>query len=200
MGGSGSGRMAFKSTTDDMRSLDIRRIVRAGRLREGHAFNWQWIRSADGTVLASIRIEVLNRGSVYLFYKQRGNGEDWREVGFAVGLDWTGCNYGAERPWWRCPARGCGRRVAVLYGGAIFACRHCHKLAFPSQRETPFDRAIRKAEKNRAVLGWPAGIANGAGPKPKGMHWKTYRRLRWKAISDEARAMDELSRLYPSMK
>ncbi len=23
------------------------------------------------------------------------------------------------------PARGCGRRVAILYSGGIFACRHC---------------------------------------------------------------------------
>lgn len=199
MGGYGSGRMAVKGTTDDMRSLDVRQIVRAGRLREGHSFNWLWVRRDEGTVLASIRIEVHSKGGVHLFYKQRSNSGDWRDVGYAVGLDWTGCNYGAERPWWRCPAKGCGRRVAVLYGGAIFACRHCHKLAYPSQRETPFDRAIRKAEKNRAALGWPAGIANGAGPKPKGMHWKTYQRLRWQAIRDEGSVMDALNMLYSWM-
>jgi hypothetical protein len=26
-----------------------------------------------------------------------------------------------------CPAAGCGRRVAILYGGGNFACRHCYQ-------------------------------------------------------------------------
>jgi hypothetical protein len=30
---------------------------------------------------------------------------------------------------------GCGQRVAILYGGDIFACRHCYQLAYPSARE-----------------------------------------------------------------
>jgi hypothetical protein len=28
------------------------------------------------------------------------------------------------------------------------------------------------------VVGWDAGILNGDGGKPKGMHWKTYQRLK----------------------
>ena len=27
-------------------------------------------------------------------------------------------------------------------------------------------------------MGWEAGILNGDGGKPKGMHWKTYQRLK----------------------
>ena len=34
-----------------------------------------------------------------------------------------------------CPAAGCGRRVAILYRGGIFACRHCYRLAYASSRE-----------------------------------------------------------------
>jgi hypothetical protein len=64
-----------------------------------------------------------------------------------------------------------------LYGGEVFACRHCHGLAFSSQRVTAENRAIQQAEKIRAMLGWRPGIAYGKGPKPKGMHWRTFKRL-----------------------
>lgn len=72
---------------------------------------------------------------------------------------------------------GCGRRVAILYGGRIFACRNCHKLAYPSQREDDSDRAARRADRIRAKLGWEPGILNGTGWKPKGMHWDTFQQL-----------------------
>ncbi len=77
-----------------------------------------------------------------------------------------------------CPAQGCGRRVAILPGGSIFACRHCYRLAYPSQRENPDDRAARRADKIRARLGWESGIINPDGEKPKGMHWRTLLRLK----------------------
>ena len=68
--------------------------------------------------------------------------------------------------------------MALLYGGAIFACRHCRRLAYPSQREAPDDRAARRADKIRDRLGWEPGILNPKGwAKPKGMHWKTFERL-----------------------
>ena len=42
-------------------------------------------------------------------------------------------------------ARGCGPRVAILYGGGIVACRHCYQLAYPRQRVTGYDRMARRA-------------------------------------------------------
>ena len=68
--------------------------------------------------------------------------------------------------------------MAILYSGEIFACRHCHQLAYPSQREAGYDRAARQADKIRERLGWESGILNGKGwTKPKGMHWRTFERL-----------------------
>lgn len=96
---------------------------------------------------------------------------------------------GGERHWLLCPARGCGRRVAVLYGGAIFACRHCYRLAYPPQREKPGDRAARRADRIRDKMGWPGGILEGGDwGKPKGMHWRTYERFcrEHDALSDRA--------------
>jgi len=65
----------------------------------------------------------------------------------------------------------------VLYGGAIFAYRHCHRLAYDSQRERRDDRPTRRADRIRQRLGWEPGILNGDGGKPKGMHWRTFERL-----------------------
>ena len=48
-------------------------------------------------------------------------------------LSRSSCHYGGERPWFLCPH--CGRRVAILYGGAVFACRTCYGLAYEVQRE-----------------------------------------------------------------
>lgn len=63
------------------------------------------------------------------------------------------------------------------YGGKVYACRHCHQLAYRTQREQPHDRAGSKADKLRDRLQWEAGILNGNGIKPKGMHWAKFDRL-----------------------
>lgn len=175
MGGFGSGRKWGKAATDTMRALDIRKMARDGLLRPGAGFSWEW--SSGGEVRASIRAEV-GEDRVTLDYRSRDQGGEWTPRRYPVLIERTPCNYGGERVWWRCPAAGCGRRVAVLFGGKVFACRHCHQLAYSSTRETDDDRAIRRADKIRDKLGWPAGIMNGEGGKPKGMHWSTFFRLK----------------------
>jgi hypothetical protein len=67
--------------------------------------------------------------------------------------------------------------VAILYGGGIFACRRCYRLAYASAREDVSDRAARRADRLRARLGWEPGILNGGGEKPKWMRWRTFERL-----------------------
>ena len=52
------------------------------------------------------------------------------------------------------------------------------KLAYACQRESDDDRAARRAETIRRRLEWEPGILNGDGRKPKGMHWRTYERLK----------------------
>jgi hypothetical protein len=99
-------------------------------------------------------------------------------MGEVHALDATPCTYGGVRYWFRCPAVGCGRRVAILHGaGKYFACRHCYRLAYASQRENAGDRAARRGDKIRARLQWEPGILNGEGDKPKGMRWRTFERL-----------------------
>ena len=69
--------------------------------------------------------------------------------------------------------------VAVLYAPSqYFACRLCAGLGYATQKEGVGDLASTKADKLRKRLGWPAGILNGDGCKPKGMHWKTFLKLK----------------------
>jgi len=176
MGGFGSGRgQGGKDTTSDMRPLDIRKLQRDGLLKPGRAFSWQW--TVNGKEVASIQMRT-EVDRVILHYRSRSDGGEWQAMEYPVTLEWTGLHFGGRRAWFLCPARGCGRRVAILFGGSIFACRHCHKLAYACQRETDEDRAMRRADTIRRRLGWGAGIANPEGGKPKGMHWRTFKRLR----------------------
>ena len=177
MGGLGSGRrwhVGAKNTTDDFRALDVRRWSREGLLKPGSAFCWSW--QIDGETVATINARA-ESGRVVLNYRHRSYGEEWVHEDYPVALTITDCHIGGVRQWFLCPAHGCGRRVAILYGGTIFACRQCHRLAYPSQREGYHDRAGRMAERIRAKLDWTPGTANGHGLKPKGMHWRTFDRL-----------------------
>lgn len=177
MGGPGSGnrwRYGAKSSTDDYRTLDVRRWAREGMLRPGHWGGWQWTR--NGEVVASIRMRA-EADRVILMYRHRSGSEEWKDAEYPVRIVRTPCNLGGTRPWFLCPALGCGRRVAILYGGGIFACRHCYQLAYASAREDAGDRATRRADRIRARLGWEPGILNGSGDKPKWMRWRTFYRL-----------------------
>jgi hypothetical protein len=61
---------------------------------------------------------------------------------------------GGLRWWFVCPQLN--RRVRKLYlplGGRHFWSRHAYELAYVSQRETKFDRALRRARKLRLRLG-----------------------------------------------
>ena len=176
MGGFCSGRgYRGKDTTSDMRSLDIRRLQRDGLLTPGRWFMWKW--SSNGEEVASIQIRT-EADRVILNYRSRSNDGAWQPMEYPVTLAWTPCHLGGRRAWFLCPARGCGRRVAILFGGSIFACRHCHKLAYQCQRETDDDRAMRRADTIRRRLGWETRIAKLRGDKPKGMHGRTFERLK----------------------
>ena len=107
---------------------------------------------------------------------------------YPVEIEWTPCHYGGSRAWFRCPARGCGRRVAILYIGKFAFCRRCGQLAYESQREAPHDRALTRAQAIRMKLGGSGSMADPFPPKPKGMHWHTYWRLFKIAEAADARS------------
>ena len=141
----------------------------------GVSFKSKW--TIHGRTIGKINFNT-GRNKVSLNYATRIKKGDWVNQIYDISLQTTPCHYGGERYWFTCPASNCGRRVALLYlCGHYFACRKCYKLAYPSQRETEWDRAARQADKIREKLHWEPGILNGKGSKPKGMHGKTYERL-----------------------
>lgn len=176
MGGYGSGRKFGANLIEDYRCIDIRRWQREGLLKPWNSFSAEWMR--NGEKIAGINVKV-ESGQLLLSYNFRRNDTDnWECLEYPVRLQTTECNYGGVRNWFTCPAKGCGRRVAVLYSaGKYFACRQCYQLTYQSQRETKGDRGYRGAGKVRKKLGWQPGIANSPEGKPKGMHWRTYNRL-----------------------
>ncbi|WP_459918681.1 hypothetical protein [Desulfocicer niacini] len=175
MGGWGSGsrsnRGYGKRKCEDALPLDIRRLHRADCLIPGKFFSWCW--SIGGREYASIGAEA-REDHVLLKYTHRKS----ESVEQKIPLDWTPCNYGGKRPWWRCPH--CGRRCAVIYGaGKHFSCRVCYGLAYTSTCETDRDRLFSKADKLWKKIGAKQGAANPLPIfKPKGMHQKTWDRIR----------------------
>ena len=66
----------------------------------------------------------------------------------------------------------------MLYGGAYFRCRQCHGLKYESQYEPAFARAVSRSQSIRRRLGGTSDLQDPFPDKPKGMHWRTYHRLR----------------------
>ena len=194
MGGPGSGNRwhhGAKSTTDDYHSLDVRFLAREGMLRPGHRGGVSWRRAGETSASIGVRAE---EGRVILAYRHRSGGDDdWTDEQYPVRIVRTPCQLGGSRPWFICPAVGCGRRVAILYGGSIFACRHCHGLAYASSREDGSDRLARRADRLRERLGWAPGILNAEGEKPKWMRWRTFERLTEQHAEPVAQSMLELA-------
>ena len=177
MGGANSGhrcRIGAKSTTDDYIVLDVRHLNRQGALNPGAWGEWQW--SRNGRVLATIQVWA-DQDEITLTYWRLSLGADGENEEQPVRIERTKCNLGGSRSWFICPTADCGRRVAVLYAGENFACRHCYKLVYPSSREDEGERAARRANRIQMRLGWDYATWGSYGYKPKWMRWLMYLRL-----------------------
>jgi len=184
MGGFGSGRYyrySSRTTTDDVKSIDIGFFRRSGCLpRSWPDFggtrllgSLSWTRHEQET--GSVGYEISYNALVLSFSHRRGS-DCWQDVNQAIRFDRTRCNYGGVRLWFRCPH--CSSRIAVIYlGNDGFLCRHCYRLPYTSQHESLADRMMRKARKIRKRLEASNNLFEPVWYKPKGMHWKTYERL-----------------------
>ena len=134
MGGYGSGtRSDSRDTTDAYREVDIRFMLRRDCLKAYAMEQLFW--SREGVQVASVNY-VTASDRITLRYSASSRGREAEHFEYPVFIDRTRCLYGGTRAWFLCPARGCGKRVATLFGGRIFACRKCYDLAYPSQRES----------------------------------------------------------------
>ena len=113
MGGPRSGtwyRFNKRDTTDEHRSIDIRAWHRKGLLWPGNFITVTWSRLDE--VTGSIGAWVVSRERVILKYRTRP-GAEWQDVKEPVSIEWTPCNFGGARPWFRCPALVNGRANAT---------------------------------------------------------------------------------------
>lgn len=189
MGGFGSGRhdYATTSTVEASKSLDVNeftdsltpgtrgtyRWYRGGE--ESGDIVWETTRHADHGVMLRLKFTVTDRRT----------GEE-RDYDYPVPIEFTECNFGGERPWFRCPGvvdgEECNRRVGKLYcppGRDLFLCRHCYDLGYTTSR-TSGDEMKQAELRFRKAHAKINGERKHPGqyflpPKrPKGMHWSTY--------------------------
>lgn len=194
MGGKGSGRCcmdAQKATMDNCWSIDVRWLKRKGVLSPATEKllpipRHFWERDFKHAVLFCTFTENLD---LKLRYQLKTEVDSRVSETFRIHVTTTPCNMGGERHWFLCP--DCNRRVAILYSrGAMFSCRTCLTLAYPSQREDSADRAFRRIQKIRERLGWKAGFFNGREQQPKGMYFRTFMRFQTKYDAAETEALN----------
>ncbi len=197
MGGKGSGRhfrWNAKRTTESSHDIDIRRLKKWGSLEPGRTGTLSWI--SNGTKTGSVGYRI-DEDRMILSFQHRPNGGEWEPVEQSINFDRTPCNYGGHRLWFLCPR--CFRRVAVLYGPEkYFLCRDCLDLAYTTQQENLPMRLTFKAQKIRERLGASLCTSDPIWEKPKGMHWKTFHRLKKEAYEATEQTWCEASRLWGS--
>jgi hypothetical protein len=174
MGGSGSGRPSSYGLCSDKceeyHSIDLAWLRSQHLLHVGRSAVITWSRA--GRTTGSIQVEFFEN-SVRLIYRQQRHGE--KSINEIVPLVKTATPFGGSRQWFRCLS--CGSRCRILYGGAHFRCRKCHRLKYQSQYEAAYSRACSQSHALRRRLGHVGSLDDPFPPKPKGMHWKTYRNL-----------------------
>lgn len=97
---------------------------------------------------------------------------------------------GGHRKWFECPTCH-GRCATVFLTLNDLTCRRCAGISYPSQRLSSEDRLRTRAfsiyqRLNVDYSRWPRIF----GPKPRGMHWRTYRQLLQRAIELETQAVE----------
>jgi hypothetical protein len=168
-------------TCESCVAIDVRELTWRGLLRPGQSFPMSWNRA--GVPCGSISVRTESDAVILTFRSQHSRAAEWRSTEQRIPILWTACHLGGRRPWFRCTVYSngqyCGRRVAVLYAaGDLFACRHCCGLAYASQQESPQSRVIRRSRKIRMRLGGSPDLSQPFPKRPRGMHQRTYTRLR----------------------
>ena len=192
MGGYGSGRRGGRPTVESAPRLDIDSMMCWGAIRPGsHRVGGMRLHQLYGDDI-DVKFESLvgdpENSWLCLRYSMTDYCSGEVKIDDKVYLAPTGPHFGGLRWWFVCPQLN--RRVRKLclpFGGRHFWSRRAYELAYASQRETKYDRALRRARKLRLRLG--GDPADDEYPdKPPRMRWATYNRL-----LDKLRAADDVA-------
>jgi hypothetical protein len=198
MGGTGSRRWRNHAATplaDAAPAIEVRALQRAGLLRPGVRFTLPRRRPGDHARFG-VTGEV-GAGEVLLQWQPAAT---MPRTAVAVALTETPGTFGGTRPWFLGPQPGlngpCPGRVARLsLDGLRLGCRRCLGLTSTSQRAGEASLAGRRARRARRRFGGGPPLAP-VPPRPKGMHWPTYIRLRnevaWADMLFALALLDEL--------
>jgi hypothetical protein len=150
-----------RRTVEQTRNLEIGSLQRDGYFaapKQG-CLIWRWGSEITGTACI------------------QWNGTQLRIRNQVIDVGRTPCRFGGHRLWFRC---ACSRHVSALYSpnGRPWACRHCYRLTYATRQAIPRDRQLLRAQRLRRRLGGSANMLKPFPPKPKGMHRRTYDRLR----------------------
>jgi len=150
-----------RRTVEQTRVIEIGTLRRAGYIGQPARNWWKWRSKADnlGIWPKSWRGGFIHLPNQTLCTEQ----VSWR--------------FGGHRFYFICE---CGRRVGKLhaFGNRPWRCRYCHNLTYAARQAVPRHRLILMAQKIRERLGGSLSMLDAFPPKPKGMHWKRYDRLR----------------------
>ena len=128
---------------------------------------------------------------------------EWRDqvAPQQIRVSWTQCHLGGARPWIHC---ACERRVTRLFkGSAGYYCRQClGNPRYACQAKSTQGRLHFEACKLRLRLGGTASLSAPFPERPRGMHRRTFERLRRRSEKLEARISPRLRDKptdYPSL-
>jgi len=160
-------RWNTKISTSDLLCVRLADFKKHKCFTPGRWYIWQW--SRNGEEVASVRF-VIADSFIMIEYVMKDSEDNKLTVNKTIPLTLISCNFGGHRKLFRC---GCGKKVATMFiRGQTIACRHCFNAVYPSQREDAIDRLWRKIDKLEAKL------KNDQYSRPKGMHIKTYERIK----------------------
>jgi hypothetical protein len=219
MGGFGSGRYGHmprqkrpKTTVEKCLCLDIGSLYRKGLLTPFNilTMSWSYAYAAacayattdhEDRPAGSIDIIVLDNALRLSYAITDKDSGTQRNYSISAPIEWIPCTYGGARPYFTCP--DCHRRVLKIYkppSHAKFSCRYCYDLTYRSCQNTGDDHARARARTRRACR--KLGITDYRNyedayykayvlERPKGMHKKTFERLRqavFEAVYEEEEA------------
>jgi hypothetical protein len=119
-------------------------------------YNWRY----PGKILVSVNgIKIMDAAIVPQFFR------------FA----WVKTGAGKQRPVIVCQ---CRRNAQILYfHNGRYACKHCHRAQYISERQSKAGRKLWKAAKKRIEIDSVPSHRHSISPKAKGRHSKKYARL-----------------------